>query len=287
MSAANPVPSTEMDDASHWKAELELEFEVHEGRTILLRKRHLGPLVTQQPHYPDGPKRCEAILVHPPAGIAGGDQLQLRVRVHDGAQAVLTTPGANRFYRARGAAAQVLQFFRVDTTGALEWLPQETLLYDRAHARCRTRIDLEPGAKLLTWEITGLGKPASNQPFRRGDCQIRLEVWRDGEPLWYDRTRYAGGGELMSAGWGLREQPCVGTWLATGATEEALEAARTHLAATRTSVFAAATRIDDLLVVRALGNQTRQIFLCFASLRDALRERLLGSPASPARIWST
>lgn len=287
MNLATRDPVSEISHSKGWRAALELEFRVSSGRTVALRKHHTGPLVTQQPHYPDGPERCETILVHPPGGIAGGDHLRLSARVRDGAEAVITTPGASRFYRTRGSVADVRQAFRVDAGGTLEWLPHETLLYDSAQARCGTRIDLETGSKLLAWEIIGLGRPASRQPFRRGDCRFRFEIWRDREPVWYDQTCYQGQAELMDAGWGLRGFSCVGTWIATGATEEALLAARELVAETDGGVFAAATRIEDLLVVRALSNHTRRIFLCFAALRDELRESLLGSPASPARIWST
>ena len=287
MSPAAPAALAETTDSKHWNAELELEFRAQGGRTVALRKRHVGPLVTQQPHYPDGPRRCESILVHPPAGIAGGDRLHLSVTVGTAAEALLTTPGATRFYRERGSAAEVEQRFQVEPGGTLEWVPQETLVYDRCHARCKTRIDLAPGAKLLTWEIFGLGRPASKRPFRQGDCRIALEVWRDREPLWYDLTRFESNSDLASASWGLQNFSCVGTWLATGADEQTLSIARQLAAEADDSVFAAATRIDDLLVVRALSHHTRRVFLFFSSLRNELREPLLDSPATPPRIWST
>src|SRR3982075_4786468 len=96
-----------------WKAELRLEFERREGRTVLAKRRHEGPLVVQKPLYPEGDAVGHAIVVHPPAGIAGGDELEFSARADEGAHALLTTPGAGKWYRSGGAwARQRLQVAR-------------------------------------------------------------------------------------------------------------------------------------------------------------------------------
>src|SRR3989344_500526 len=118
MQLAEPV-------AQSWKARLALGFESRDGRTVLAERRHDGPLVVQKALYPEGDAVCHAIVVHPPAGIAGGDELELKVRSARGAHALLTTPGAGKWYRSAGPRAE--QKLRFDVSGALEWLPQETI----------------------------------------------------------------------------------------------------------------------------------------------------------------
>ena len=99
MQLAEPV-------AASWKASLSLGFQNIDGKTILADRRSEGPLVVQKPLYPDGPERCHAIVVHPPGGIAGGDELSLVVKNAENSSALLTTPGAAKWYRSAGAWAK-------------------------------------------------------------------------------------------------------------------------------------------------------------------------------------
>src|SRR5258705_130091 len=79
-----------------WKAELRLEFERREGRTVLAKRRHEGPLVLQKPLYPEGDAVCHAIVVHPPAAIAGGDELEFSASAGEGQPASLAPPVRGR-----------------------------------------------------------------------------------------------------------------------------------------------------------------------------------------------
>src|SRR3979490_1378596 len=140
-----------------WKAELRLEFERREGRTGLAKRRPAGPLVQQRPLYPEGDAVCHAIIVHPPAGIAGGDELELSARAAEGAHALLTTPGAGKWYRSGGARARQRLEFDAREGARIEWLPQETIVYDGALADIRTEVRLAGGARFLRWGVAGFG----------------------------------------------------------------------------------------------------------------------------------
>src|SRR5262245_48492287 len=104
MQIAEPV-------AASWKAELALGFSSSGEKTVLGEKQSSGPLVVQKPLYPEGPRVCHAIVVHPPGGIAGGDELLLSTRDTRDSKTLLTTPGAGKWYRSAGPwASQRLQF---------------------------------------------------------------------------------------------------------------------------------------------------------------------------------
>lgn len=214
----------------------------------------------------------------------GGDRLSIDVEVGAGSRALLTTPGATKFYRSAGPEAVQRVHLRVAQEALLEWTPQETILFDGSRSRLETRVELEAGARFLGWEITALGRPAARAPFAAGLCRQAFEIEREGRPLWVDRSEYRGGGESLAGRWGLAGQEAVGTLVSTGAEEPVLEAAREALAAfSGDGRLAAATRRGELLILRALAPETRPIFDLFAGLR----ETVLGQPTPAARIWAT
>lgn len=263
--------------APSWKAELRLGFEHRDGRTVLADRRHDGPLVVQKALYPEGGAVCHAIVVHPPAGIAGGDELQLSVRAAEGAHALLTTPGAGKWYRSAGAwAAQNLRF---DVSGALEWLPQETIVFDGATAQLETEVRLRAGARYLGWEILCLGRTGAGERFGKGELRLNSRLYRDDKLLWLERGRLAGGGALLDSPAGLQGMPVCATLVASGV--------RFDPAACREIEGVAVTQLPGVLVARYLGDSGEQAKRQFAKLWAVLRPALFGRDAQPLRIWST
>ena len=104
MLVAEPLVST-------WKARLALRFSSRNGKTVLAERSAEGPLVVQKPLYPEGEAVCHAIVLHPPGGIAGGDELEVKAKADAGTAVLLTTPGAGKWYRTAGPwAKQALAF---------------------------------------------------------------------------------------------------------------------------------------------------------------------------------
>ena len=178
--------------APAWEAQLDLRFERSAGRTVLADRRHSGPLVVQKALYPEGDAVCHAVIVHPPGGIAGGDRLAIEAALEPGAHALITTPGATRWYRTSGAAATQTVKLRVAAGATLEWLPQETIFFEGCRARNRIEFDVEPGARLLAWEIACLGRVRTSERFARGDAFQSLSLNAGGRLRWTERGRLAG-----------------------------------------------------------------------------------------------
>jgi len=267
--------------ATGWRAELALRFARRRERTLLVERRHCGPLTVQRPFHPEGDDVCHTYLVHPPAGIVGGDSLAMSFVVDTGAHALLTTPAATRWYFSRGIEARTEQHATVAAGATLEWLPQETLLFDGAHARLTTRIDLHGDARFCGWEILGLGRPACGELFHNGRLDFRFELFRDGEPLLLERLRGSAGGVP-----GMHGHAACATFLATGADASTLERARNVGAATG-DLVCGATQIGDVLVWRGLAPRCEPLVGALLQLWTALRPQLLGRVAVPPRIWRT
>jgi urease accessory protein len=245
--------------------------------------------------YPEGPAICHHVLVHPPGGIVAGDRLELEVELGEGAQALLTTPGATRFYRSEGAPGTQQVRLRLAAGARLEWLPQETLAYSGCAAENRIEMALEPGAQLLGWDLLALGLPAAQQPFVDGWVQQHLAL-ADAGPGWLERGRIAasdtrllhsplglnGQGVLATAWW------CEGSVMSRARREQFLDVARAALAGAAPALQAGATSPHErVIVVRALGPRVEPVMQALRTLRAAWRAEAWGLPAAPPRIWRT
>jgi urease accessory protein len=269
-----------------WQAELVLGFQRRGARTVLVTRRHDGPLVVQKPLYPEGEAVCHTIVVHPPGGIAGGDSLQLDVEVGRGGHALLTTPGAAKWYRSAGAWARQTLALRVAPDAVLEWLPQESIVFDAARARLSSEVHLSGDARFIGWELICFGRSGSGERFTRGSCRLSNAVFRDGRPIWLERGHFDGGGKLLASCAGLRGQPVTGTLLAVAPEiDDALLGACRQQAPLRGE--GAVTRLPQLLVARYLGDSSEAARRYFTALWSILRPALAGREAQEPRIWRT
>jgi len=247
--------------AASWKASLSLGFRNIDRKTVLAERRSDGPLVVQKALYPEGPERCHAIVVHPPGGIAGGDELALEVRTESEANALLTTPGAAKWYRSAGAwAKQRLQF---EVEGSLEWLPRETIVFDGALADLRCDIALKEGARYTGWEVVCLGR------FTRGKVKLDTRITQGERMLFIEKGEVEGGGRLMRSPAGLGGHSVLGTFMATSDAKVDIP-------------DVAITRLPGLLIGRYLGDSSEEALHAFTRLWKALRP----SAVEP-RIWAT
>jgi len=272
------------DDAGHWRARLDLGFEARGQRTVLGRRRQEGPLTVQRAFYPEG-ATCHVYVLHPPGGIVGGDRLEIAADVAADARVLLTQPGAAKFYRSAGATAVQRSGLAVADGGALEWLPQEQILFPGARVRSTTRVVLNGGARFIGWEVLCLGRPVIGERFQVGRADLCLSVERDGRPVLIERLAIVDGRGLDGPS-GLRGLPVSGTLVAAGAGAGDLAAAREVLD-DRPALVAGVTLLGDVLIARALAGRVEPVMHCFRTLWTVLRPRLLGIAARPPRIWAT
>lgn len=273
-----------------WPAALALGFTAAGGATVMSARRHVGPLAVQRAFYPEGPGVCHVYVLHPPGGVVGGDRLRVDVSVAAGAHALLTTPAATKVYRSAGARAQQRQHLRVAAGGALEWLPQETILFDGAHVHLGTRVDLAAGGRFIGMEMLCFGLPARAEGFAHGRCRQVLELWRDGRPLLCERGRFDGAAPVATARWGLAGAPVLGTLLATPAPPSAtLDDLRALARALPAGDLGAVTTVGDgaALVCRYLGGSTERAAVFLRAAWSILRPIVLDRPPVPPRIWAT
>ena len=172
-----------------WQASLALQFCHTPEKTLLYSAHHVGPLTVQRPFYPEG-ETCHLYLLHPPGGIVGGDTLDISVRLDAKSHALITMPGASKFYRSSGPQARLSQHFYLEEDSTLEWLPQDTIIFPGANAALRSVFHLKASSTLLAWELYCLGRPVIAETFSHGTLESRLEIWVEDEPRLIERQPY-------------------------------------------------------------------------------------------------
>lgn len=277
-------------EAPAWEAALQLRFERRGGRTVLSSRRTRGPLVVQKPLYPEGGGVCHICLIHPPGGVVGGDRLHLELTLQARAEVLLTTPGAAKYYRSPGPSARLRNDLRVGEGAALEYLPQDAILFSGSRVEAETTVRLAGRARFIGWDMICLGRPASGDGYTAGRFNQHYRIIRGDEPVLIERNRYLPGHDLMRAAWGLGGHRVVATLYALPAAADHLTRLRERLRSPGgipEGIRFAATRIDDLLVLRCTGPDAEACRELLVRAWHLLRPHLLQRSACAPRIWNT
>ena len=275
---------------SGWQAHLKIDY-ARAGLRTVAKFEHVGPLRVLQSLYPEGDAVCHNVLVHPPSGLVGGDVLDIQLHLAAGTHALLTTPGATRFYRSEGGLATQRVKAQVAEGARLEWLPLETIAYNGCDGLNHVMFDLAPTAEMMAWDITALGLPNANLPFDRGQLQQHLEV----KGVWLERGLIdAQDTRLMDGPLGLAKHRCLSTLVfACGADlprerrDLALSLARALCEQTSAELVAGVTcPHPQLVVLRALSPLVEPAQNLLRETWAAWRRGLWAMGDSPPRIWS-
>ncbi len=290
MSLVNTSGEVFKDETKNWHAKLELAYKKISLKTILSHRLHQGPLVIQKPFYPEK-EVCHSYLIHPPGGIVGGDVLELDVILQPESHALITTPAATKFYRSDSVRAILKQKFKIKNNAVLEWLPQETIFFNESHAEIHSEFNLEENAKLICWEINCYGRPAGNEYFKKGWLQQKINVKRNGIPIYIDRNSIQPESGILDASWGLNKFPVMATMLVTSRTglnnNEALLNKLEKLQQHSNKYIFSFTQREDLLLLRYFGYHAREALALLTEAWSAVRPQLIGKKHCPPRIWAT
>lgn len=272
------------------QAWLALGFTNDAGTTRLVERSHYGPLRVQKPLYPEGGEVCHAIVVHPPGGIVGGDELEIHACVGDGAKAFITTPGAAKWYKANGRKSLQSVHLRVSDKATLEWLPQETIFFDAAQVRLDNTIDMGKDAAFIGCDILCFGRTASGESFRSGGIEQSTSIRRDGKLVWFEQGRLDAGSAAMTSPLGLAGKTVCATLIGIGKPVPAnlIQAMRDAGAARLNDTDAfGVTQLKSVVVARYLGHSSETAKRLMTDAWRMLRPSLIGRDAVVPRIWNT
>ena len=273
-----------------WQARLKVDYSVEDQRCVA-RHEHHGPLRILKSLYPEGDRVCHNILVHPPSGLVGGDELLIDINLQAGAHALVTTPGATRFYGSDAKTARQQVNARVADGACLEWLPLEALAYNGCQAHNQAVFHLDAGSRLMAWDVTALGLPHADQPFLSGQFQQHLEI----TGTWLERGLIAATDHrLLHSPLGLNGHSCQSTLVFAQGTamddamrEQVIALARDICEAHPLRLQAGVTSPDArVVVVRVLSAQVENAMALLRSIWLQWRHQCWKLPAVAPRIWA-
>jgi len=273
-----------------WHAQLALNYSLQAGKTSV-HFTHDGPLRILKSLYPEGPAICHNVLVHPPGGLVGGDVLDIDVHVAEGAHALVTTPGATRFYKSNGKQAMQRTRLRLDPGARLEWLPLEAIAYNACDAVNHLEFELAEDAQLLTWDVTALGLPLAAQPYESGRFEQHIE-WPG---RFLERGVVNAQDELLLNGdLGLAGHRCLaslilacGSPIARHRREALLEGTQGLLEEAAPAVLSGVTAPNEnMLILRSASPVVEPVMMLWKTVWSFWREELWGLQGVTPRIWS-
>ena len=177
------IENADIFSANRASGRIALSVAADAGRTRRRRVQEAGSLRVRFPNVTTG--ALEAVIVNTGGGMTGGDRFAIAIEVGAGANLVAGTAAAEKVYRSTGADAALDVSLTLAAGARLAWLPQETILFDRARLARRIDIDLDENAALIMAEAIVFGRAAMGESVREG--------------FWSDRWRLRRGGRLVFA----------------------------------------------------------------------------------------
>ncbi len=273
-----------------WHGRLNLVYANRDGSTQIIHNQMQAPLKVQRPFYPEGKEVCHTIILHTAGGVVGGDRLSSHFHLQPNAKALITSAAAGKIYRSSGLESQQNIDIQLEAGANLEWLPQETIVFDGAIYRQNLRVELARKASIILWEITRFGRTARGEKFLSGEWRSHTEIWQQNSPLWIDRQLLKGGKKMLESHHGLAGKPVVATlaWVGEPVTIELMEKVRalpSEATIYPSNSTVGVTRIPNGLLCRYCGSSTTAARDWFVSIWDLLRLSFLERPCCLPRVW--
>lgn len=271
-------------------ARLSLKFAEFDGTTRLVSRDHYGPLLVQKPLYPEGRKVCHTVIIHPPGGVVGGDQLEISAHIGTSAHAQITTPGAAKWYKANGHVSHQKIRINVDKNASLEWVPQETIFYNHADVHIDHQVMLEEDAIYVGCEILCFGRTASGETFNQGQIKQRTSIQRNDKLIWLEQIRLQGESSTMDGSLALAGKTVCATLMLTGKMlpQSLIDLAREDAEKiTNKAGQIGISQLKSIVVARYLGDSSEIARHIMLHVWGLFRPELLGRDAIVPRMWNT
>jgi urease accessory protein len=243
------------------------------------------PIAVMFPEIAGGSAK-EVVIVNASGGIAGGDRLDIDVVAQEEAAVVVTNQAAEKVYRALDRPARIVTRLKVGETARLAWLPQETIVFNRARVLRQTEVDIQSGAELIALEWLVLGRTARGEDVVGGHIADSWRIRKDGRLIWADGFRVTDNmfGQLRRAAL-LCDWKAVGTLVYFGPGLDARLSSLRDIALSL-DCQCAATIVGAVIIVRVAATDGAKLRRGLRSLLEQFGREHGAGPFGVPRMWS-
>jgi urease accessory protein len=277
------MPSN-LDAFPGWQGHLQLVYGYNHAKTQAIQHQGTAPLKVQRSFYPEAESICHNTILHTAGGVVGGDRIQIDIDLQPNSRAVITTAAAGKIYGSKGTPAVQYIVQNIGEHACLEWLPQETIVFNQAIFHQHLRVNLAATASWLGWEINRFGRTARGERFTQGEWKSATEVYREGKPIWIDRQLLYGDA-MVDNPHSLAGHSIVGSlaWIGMEVSKDLVVEARSIFAGEPSKI--GVTRLTEGLLCRYRGDSTTEVRQWFTAVWHLLRHSFLHSPPIHLRVW--
>lgn len=275
---------------SHWLGKLELKFSVRHGKSVLTKCKRIGPFVVQKSFYSEADKTIPHIyLLHPSGGLTGGDRLVLDVQLEPYSQALLTTSDAAKFYCTNGLYASQQNIFKLANNSVLEWVPRSSIFFPKTKAIVNTTFILENNAKVIAFEMFCFNSEILNLnciPDGPEEISIALRIDVPNSVGLQERLKMNMSDYVTKLG----NFKISASFFALPSSTQMLYQVRKLIKkelVDDSCHIGGATLLDELLVVKLLGNDNQSLKKLLCSIWSIVRPIIVGKDIVIPRIWYT
>lgn len=270
---------------ANWLGKLDLKFSLKNGRSVLTKNSHCGPFFVQKSFYShDDDITPNIYLLHPPGGLVGGDHLILSVHLDPSSRALITTPSSTKFYRTNGKYALQENVFLLSNYSVLEWIPQSIIFFAKTKAKMSTIFKLSKGARMVSFEMLCLGNINVSPSMYPEEIDVFSNISLPCSVGLRDRLKINALNCLNK----LSGFQIVASLFAVPADEILLKQVRELIKKSINNVqIGSATLLDELLVVRLLGNDNQRLKALLNYIWSVIRPKIIGKKVIIPRIWFT
>ena len=260
-------------------------FEQRDGASRLSVLDQRSPLRVLFPRAETGDLPLAAITTVS-GGLVGGDTLDISVAVGGSAKAIAFGQAAEKVYRSNGPESRVDVSLNVAAEAWLEWLPQETILFDGARLNRVTKTEIDPAGRLMAGECLVFGRLARGEVMRHGAVRDRWEVRQNGRLIWADALLMKDDIiEILDTRAGFDGARAYATAIYVGSDAADHIGAAKDIVNESLNVRAGATCVGGVLVARWLSEDPLALRDAFETYWKALRALAGGLPARLPRLW--